>query len=155
MDDEPTILNPRSLASCDFSKYSKLNEPLSISRRDFLKFFSLVALDSTPAFDGLVSKISSTSVEILTSHNQVIFKLGSITAWVINTSDFGGTPKLKTTRKNNQVKIELTNAVLPGSDISADFTCHLTRELFDWRLNLILFSKLLPDSARAPIFLNI
>lgn len=142
-------LSLRSMDSFGQAKSPGIHHHLSFSRRNFLKSFSIAALATCPAFQSVASTISNASVQIFTSRNKAIFKLGTTTAWVIDTDHFGGNPKLKTTRERDRIHLELLDAVLPGTDISADFTCELKRDLLDWVLKLKL--KALPFTTKVPL----
>ncbi|WP_143005545.1 hypothetical protein [Desulforhopalus singaporensis] len=134
---ESNNLNLRSMVSFGRLNFPRPIQPVSLSRRDFLKCFSAAAITSNTPVSSFSSTLSQYGVRIVTSDNLAIFKIGSVAAWVIDTSRFSGTPRLKTKRNSNRITLELIGSLIPGTNISADFTCVLRRELFDWRLTLI------------------
>jgi len=71
------------------------------------------------------------------SGNCARFRQGIIDLWVIDTSRFAGGPKLKVTKENAIVRIDLSNARFPGTPVPADFSAEIAPDGAGYRLRLL------------------
>jgi hypothetical protein len=76
--------------------------------------------------------------ELTVAEGRAAFDINGRAVWVIDTRRFGGKPVLKTTREERLIRLELTDAMYPGTQLSADMSCEIRRQSNGWRMKLRL-----------------
>ena len=107
------------------------------SRRELLKMTGVAAIGWSPTLSVLGAALQG-PFEFTFNDRRAAFKLGGQEQWVIDTQRFGGDPLLKTTRDEHLIRLELTNARYPGTELSADMSCEIRRRQDGWRMKLRL-----------------
>ncbi|HEV2707286.1 MAG TPA: hypothetical protein VGV59_15300 [Pyrinomonadaceae bacterium] len=108
-----------------------------ISRRDLLKASGAVFSVLSPATGALGAALQG-PFEFVNGDGHAIFKLGGQERWVIDVARFGGRPRLKVERDAHLIRLELADALFPGTSLSADMACEIHRRLGGWHMKLRL-----------------
>ncbi len=107
------------------------------SRRDFLKILAYSAVGTAPGARQLAhAAIRPLGMEL--TRERAVFTLGDQPAWVVDTRRFAGRPRIGIERNDDAVRIDLTGARLPGTELSADLSCRLRKSAAGWRMTLRL-----------------
>jgi hypothetical protein len=108
---------------------------LTVSRREFLGLAGIAAATVPSVAKGLGSALLG-RVEFALSSRRVAVRLAGRDRWVIDTRRFGGSPKLKVTRGEGRLRVELTGARYPGTAVPADMVCDFRKALAGWRMKI-------------------
>jgi hypothetical protein len=76
--------------------------------------------------------------QLVGGRKRVAFRMGGRDKWVIDTRSFSGNPKLRVTRRDGVIRVELKDARYPGTGIPADFVCEVKRGVVGWQMRLRL-----------------
>jgi len=112
-------------------------ESVNLSRRELLGLAGVAAVSMPP----LLRKVGPTLLgrfQLVERPGRVAFKLGDRERWVIDCRRFGGQPRLKVEKGDELIRIALSGARYPGTELPADLTCELRRGLTGWRMKLRL-----------------
>jgi len=74
--------------------------------------------------------------QFVAGRKRVAFRMGGRDKWVIDARSFGGNPKLRVSRREDLIRIELKDARYPGTEIPADLLCELKRGVVGWQMLL-------------------
>lgn len=121
-------------------RVSQLTSPeysLPVTRRKFLGVAGTAAVAASPALKAIEKAVMG-PFEFESTRRRAVFKLGGEERWVIDTHSFTGSPRLKVTKKDDYIHLELTGAKYPGTDLPADLNCEIQRGLFGWNMKLNL-----------------
>jgi hypothetical protein len=110
---------------------------LTFSRREVLGLMGAAAVGTSPAFKTIETALRG-SVQLVGNSKRVAFTLAGCERWVIDTRRFGGSPKLKVERHDHFIRLALTDATYPGTNLPADLVCELRRGIGGWRMHLQL-----------------
>ena len=140
----PTRLNLTNLRTYR-SGSAHGNDPMStlieestegaISRRRLIGIGSAAAMVAAPTLKALGASLSS-DLEIVSDSRRVSFRLGGQERWAIDTAMFGGRPRLMVDRSDRSIRIELTDAMFPGTSLPADLVCELRPGLLGRKMKL-------------------
>jgi hypothetical protein len=122
----------RSLAKLAFA-----GEDLRMTRRELLGLTGLAAAGMSPLTRALEGRLMG-PLEFSATRGRVVFSVGGRARWVVDVRQFDGRPRLSFEREGDHLHIKLEGALLPGTDIPADFEADITRGLGNWRLDLDL-----------------
>jgi len=106
---------------------------VSLSRRRMMSIGGIAAFGMTPLVRAIGATIRS-EFDVESSKGRVAFLVGGDERWAIDVERFGGAPRLEFDRQGDRITIALHDARYPGTDIPADFSCAVTRELGGWRI---------------------
>ncbi len=112
-------------------------ESVNLSRRELLGLAGVAAVSMPP----LLRKVGPALLgrfQLVERPGRVAFKLGDRERWVIDCRRFGGQPRLKVEKGDELIRIALSGARYPGTELPADLTCELRRGLTGWRMKLRL-----------------
>lgn len=108
-----------------------------VSRRQFIGMAGAATVGGTSLVTALAES-DSDRVEILEGQNRIAFALRGHELWAIDTRRFGGRPRLEVKRGEKDIRVELTGAKYPGTDLTADLVCVLRGGDPGWRMDLSL-----------------
>src|SRR5947209_5610123 len=97
-------------------------QTLTLSRRSVLGAAAAAGVGASPVGRAVAATFHG-SFRMLAERKRVAFILGGRTRWTIDTKRFAGSPKLDVVRDHDTIRLELRDALFPGTDISADFAC--------------------------------
>ena len=120
------LLFPRLTALLEAATQAKL------SRRTLLKMLGTAL--PVPAALTASGEIFHT-FQISNEHGRIAFIVGGIERWVIDPNSFIGDPQTRLTRRKNGIEVQLSNAVFPGTGISASFASRLRRVADGWMMD--------------------
>ncbi len=121
---------------------------LTLSRRELLSLAGVAVLTVPPLTKRLGAGLLG-SFHLRRESKRAAFCLGNRERWVIDTSRFGGAPRLEVTEEADLVRVRLTGATWPGTGVPADLVAEARKALSGWRLRLQLaWGKL---EAEAPL----
>lgn len=106
-----------------------------LSRRSLLGLSGVAVLGLAPS----LKAIASTSLDdfrLERSDDSVKLFLGKKLCWEISEKTFGGSPILSVVSSESSHGIELSGSLFAGTDLTADFTCELTRKMTGWEMKL-------------------
>ncbi|HEV3312956.1 MAG TPA: hypothetical protein VG815_20795, partial [Chloroflexota bacterium] len=75
---------------------------------------------------------------LVESRGKAVFGYKGKDRWVIDTSQFGGAAKLRVSRSDGLIRLQLSGAKFPGTDISADFRAEIKEGISGWWMTLTL-----------------
>ncbi|MEM7101840.1 MAG: hypothetical protein AAF502_01840 [Bacteroidota bacterium] len=101
------------------------------SRRNFLKLFGLAPVVYGPVVNTL-GKILSPGFEIIKGNGFVSFRVKGKDCWTINETWFEGSPRLSIKEEKKYISVRLKNAKFPGTPVTADFICQISRTDKGW-----------------------
>jgi hypothetical protein len=130
-------LNLRGLQAEQGSQSAQDERGLEVSRRQALGIAGAAAVVATPAARVLESQLSG-SFRLSTARGRAVFRISGREAWVIDPKHFGGSPKLHVDRAADLIRVRLSGATYPGTDISADLRAEIRSGVTGWRMTLSL-----------------
>ncbi len=110
---------------------------VSLSRRELLGLAGVAAV-SVPPMVKEVGPALLGRFELARQPGRVAFKLGGRERWVIDRQRLAGEARLEVEENNDFIRVTLTGARYPGTQLPADFVCQLRRGLAGWRMRLQL-----------------
>lgn len=134
------IANRLNLSSLAGGVRSKQVGAAHVSRREMLKAAGALALGAA----GLSARLKAVGekafgpFELRSNPGRVAFVLGENACWVIDTSQFGGAPRLDLTEEADRTRITLSGATFPGTALPANLISEVYRTLSGWRMRLHL-----------------
>lgn len=123
---------PRSLAKVVLS-----GNDLRMTRRELLGLTGVAAAGVSPLTRALEGRLMG-PLEFTASRGRVVFTVGGRPRWVVDVRQFDGRPRLSFQRQGDHVRLKLEGALLPGTNLPADFDADITRGISGWRLELNL-----------------
>ncbi len=112
-------------------------ETIELSRRELLGLAGAAAVTMQPAGKALKAGLLG-NFDVKGDDKCVTFSLGGKPRWVIDTRRFAGSPKLSFQRGKHLVRVELKDAVFPGTSLPADFRCEIRPAIVGSRMKLKL-----------------
>jgi hypothetical protein len=112
-------------------------EGRDLSRRQILALASAAVAGATPVARAVGAGLRG-EFTVAERPGRIAFRLNGRDHWVIDTSRFAGKPKLRITRADELIRVSLTGARYPGTQLPADLVCVLRRGLSGWRMFLRL-----------------
>ncbi|MEM8487277.1 MAG: hypothetical protein AAF564_17120 [Bacteroidota bacterium] len=106
-----------------------------LNRREMLG--TMAALGAMPVVKSIGTTVLG-AVTMKASRGRVAFSMRGKDRWVIDTKQFGGTPRLAIDRAENAVTIRLQGALFPGTGLPADFSCTLSPAVKGWTMQLVM-----------------
>ncbi|HVA01360.1 MAG TPA: hypothetical protein VMV34_06870 [Terriglobia bacterium] len=103
----------------------------SLTRREMLGIAGTAAASLPLKFGGPEGRL-----QFVPGHKRVSFRLDGREKWAIDSRQFAGTPALRVERNDKQIRVSLTGARYPGTELPADLVCELTRAPIGWRMRL-------------------
>ena len=100
-----------------------------ISRREWLGAAGSTAILATPVVRS-VSSLSFGRADVKQGKGWVAFLVRGEERWRIDISKFSGTPRLFVERKEKELRLRLSGARYPGTDLPADFDCTIRPKVF-------------------------
>ena len=110
-------------------------ERLVVSRREVLGLAGAAAIGLSPVARAVEASVTG-PFECVVRPGRAAFKLAGADRWVLDTRRFAGSPALDVTRTDSLIKIKLSNARYPGTDLPADMTCDIRRGVVGWRMTI-------------------
>ncbi len=104
-----------------------------LSRRKFLTVAGLAAATGSTAVKRTGGVLAG-QYTVAATDDRIVFSLNGTPRWTIDTHMFGGDPALSIDRSNGTLRIALTNALWPGTELPADFTCTITAGVTDSKM---------------------
>ena len=111
--------------------------PVTLSRREMIGLTGAAAVTLQPGAKALTSALLG-SFDLATGPGRAVFSLGGKERWVVDVKRFAGSPRLTVERGEGLVRLTLTDAKYPGTDLPADFVCEVRRSLVNWRMKISL-----------------
>src|SRR5579872_2369363 len=108
-----------------------------VSRRQALGIAGAAVAASAPGVKALESGING-SFTLSTVGGRAVFRYAGRECWVIDPKAFGGSAKLKVDRGKDLIRLRLSQAFFPGTDIPADFRAEIRNGITGWRMTLTL-----------------
>ena len=113
----------------------------ALSRRDFLGLGggALFALSLPSA--AVASTKDDDTFTFRHHDNKAVFSIGGAARWTIDSKIFAGNPQLlveQPNADNDFYRIDLKNALLPGTDLRADLSCEIRKVIDVWTMTLQL-----------------
>ncbi|MDQ2742655.1 MAG: hypothetical protein M3Z66_10240 [Chloroflexota bacterium] len=106
-----------------------------LSRRSALGLAGATVAGASPALKALEATLLG-SVEMVVASGRVAFLVRGKERWVIDTRRFDGRPRLAVERQEHRIRIELRDALFPGTESPADFICDLKPGITTSRMRL-------------------
>ena len=113
------------------------NSRFGVSRREALGLASVAAVGATPAGKALAGGLGG-GFSLSTAGGKAVFRYRGRDCWIIDPKRFGGSARLKVDREKDHIRLRLTNATYPGTDIPADLRADIRNGLTGWRMTLSL-----------------
>ncbi|HEV8399218.1 MAG TPA: hypothetical protein VGQ18_05185 [Gemmatimonadales bacterium] len=110
--------------------------PSGVSRRTAIQTAGLAAAGFFPALKHFHVVLGG--LELVGDERRLAFVLGGRERWVIDVARFAGTPRLRHERQGGRIRVELSGAHYPGTNLPADFVCEVTPDLLGCRMQLTL-----------------
>lgn len=98
-----------------------------VSRRQALGLAGVVAAGASPALRAAETLALGSFTLARTGNSRLAFSLGGQERWVVDTRQFAGSPRLVVKQDATGVRVELSGARYPGTDLAADFRCEIRR----------------------------
>lgn len=119
------------------SRVSSDNTDHGVKRREFIGMAGAAFVGSAPILKALDSATIG-PFRFESSRRRAIFKLGQKECWVIDTARFSGNPDLLVERTTELIRVTLTGAKYPGTELPADLKCEVKQGISGWRMDLRL-----------------
>lgn len=120
-----------------WDRLTDTSTPFVLSRRQVLGAAGVATVGTSPALK-LLGDTFLGPLEVVGERRRVSFKLGGKERWAIDARWFAGTPRLAVERRGQTVRVSLSGARFPGTDLSADFICQLRPALTGHRMRISL-----------------
>jgi hypothetical protein len=129
------LLNLAALRSSRSAPLANPTAPGAVSRRQALGLAGAAAVGASPALR-LAETPTLGAVTLARGRGRVAFLLGGMERWVIDIRRFSGNPHLTVQETAHRIQVSLTDALYPGTRLSADLTCDIREGLAGWRMDL-------------------
>lgn len=110
---------------------------LEVSRRSLFGIAGAATVALSPTARAMET-VALGRYRIKRRRRRVAFLLDGEERWVLDARRFGGRPRLTVDESGGRLCVELTGALLPGTDLPADLVCELTPGLVGTRMRLSL-----------------
>lgn len=104
-----------------------------VSRRTLLKMMG-TALPAPAVMSFAEGRFRT--FQISREGGRISFIVGGIDRWTLDPIRFSGRPEVAFDRQKEKIKVQLSNALFPGTNISADLSCELNKQSGTWLMNL-------------------
>ena len=104
---------------------------LSLTRREMLGLAGTAAVSIPLKFGAPEGRL-----QFIPGHKRVAFRMDGRERWVVDTRRFAGAAALRVERRDKLIRVALTNARYPGTELPADMECELVRAPAGWRMHL-------------------
>jgi hypothetical protein len=116
----------------------KLSLPVylrKLDRRHFIKWIGFTSFSFAPIVS-VLGKMLSSGFQMDEGDGWVRFTSGGITRWTIAQSWFEGPAQLKVQTSEDDISIQLKNALFPGTELSADFTAQIVLQEMGYQMDI-------------------
>ncbi len=112
------------------------NDPgRSLTRRELFGAAGAAAAVISPAVAAIGDTLHG-PFQLRHGNGRAAFEFAGQDRWVVDSADFGGTPHLLVEQADRLIRLSLTGATYPGTDLPADFTCEIKQGLTGWKMKL-------------------
>lgn len=113
---------------------------LEVTRRNLFGMATVAGLGLSPSVHLLEKLVASAETPFTceASEIRIAFTVDGEPRWVIDTARFSGRPRLTCVRGDGLIRIELRDALFPGTRLPADLDCELRARLLSWQMTLAL-----------------
>src|SRR5687768_982414 len=107
----------------------------SLTRRELLGAAGAAAAVISPAVRAIGDTLHG-PFQLNHENGRAAFEFAGQERWVVDPADFGGKPDLQVEQAERLIKLTLTGATYPGTELPADFTCEIKQGLTGWKMKL-------------------
>jgi hypothetical protein len=113
-------------------------DELALTRRNLFGVAAFAGVGLSPTLNAVKRLLNTgeASFTCETSETRIAFALHGKDRWVIDTRWFTGRPRLLHSRTNGLIRIQLLDAMFPGTRIPADFVCEIRQQALAWQMDL-------------------
>ena len=110
---------------------------LELSRREALGIAVAGVAVTTPGLRSLESHLEG-PFSLSVAGGRAVFRYRGQVRWTVDPKQFGGKPKLRVDRSRDRIRLQLTNATFPGTEIPADIVADIRNGATGWSMTLEL-----------------
>jgi hypothetical protein len=120
-------------------------ELVRLSRRDFLGFSAVAGAPAAiPAF------LYGDGFAVAFDHSRIVLSVHGEPRWIIDAAKFGPSARVGVRKSEGRFKLNLINALFPGTGIPADFEVYLAKKAGPWTMAMVMECGIRVDAPLLP-----